>query len=139
MIPEIDVRTLLAKKIWEGTLSFSFVPEAELIEIPYTSFEGEAAVRLSYRICEDNSVDVEGEIRFTLAGDCSRCLRPARRQIAGNVSGCFFPGESDGENYGYRGGKIALGELLRDSVMFALPSRLLCDACAQWENEEKDE
>ena len=135
MIPEIDVRTLTAKKISEGTLSFSFPPEADLLEIPFTAFEGEIAAELSYRIFEDDSVEVTGRIAFVLAGSCSRCLGEARRRFEGGVEGYFLRGEGDGENYGYTGGKVHLDELLRDSLMFALPARLLCDACTQWEHE----
>ena len=134
MIPEIDVQTLTAKKISEGTLRFSFEPEADLLDIPFTAFEGNAEAELSYRIFEDESAEVTGSVRFTLRGACSRCLAETRAQIAGDVDGLFVPGEGDGENYGYRG-RISLAELMRDSVMFALPSRLLCDACRQWENE----
>ncbi len=139
MIPEIDVRTLTAKKISEGALAFSFEPDADLLEIPYTRFEGEVKAELTYRIFEDDSVEVAGTLSFALSGACSRCLSDARAEFTGEVNGFFLPGESDGENYGYRFGKIDLTELMRDSVMFALPSRLLCGACIQWENEQKDE
>ena len=135
MIPEIDVRTLTARKISEGTLAFSFEPEADLLEIPYVQFEGAVKAELTYRIFEDDSVEVAGRIFFALSGSCSRCLKETRKELTGEVDGFFLPGESDGENYGYVGGKILLSELMRDSLMFALPSRLLCDACTQWENE----
>ena len=135
MIPEIDVRVLTAKKQTEGALAFSFTPEAELLDIPFTAFEGEAEAKLSYRIFEDNSAEVTGSVSFTLAGLCSRCLSEARMRVTGNVEGLYFRGGSDGENYGYTGGKIDLTELLRDSVMFALPARLLCEGCLRQENE----
>ncbi len=135
MIPEIDVRTLTAKKSYEGALAFSFAPDPELLAIPFTRFEGEVHAELFYRIFEDNGVEVTGTIAFTLAGECSRCLEKAQAAVTGTVEGYFLPGESDGENYGYRFGKVDLSELMRDSVMFALPARLLCDACKQWEKE----
>lgn len=135
MIPEIDVRKLTAKKISEGALAFTFAADADLLDIPFVGFEGETEAELTYRIFEDDSVEVTGRIAFVLKGACSRCLSETRARFTGDVEGVFFPGESDGENYGYAGGKIDLTELMRDSVMFALPARLLCDACTQWENE----
>lgn len=135
MIPEIDVRALTAKKISEGALTFSFIPDEDLLDIPYAAFEGETKAELNYRIFEDDSVEVTGQISFVLRGACSRCLTETRAQFSGDVEGFFLRGESDGENYGYQNGKIDLSELMRDSVMFALPARLLCDACVQWENE----
>ena len=68
MIPEIDVRTLTARKISEGTLAFSFEPEADLLEIPYVQFEGAVKAELTYRIFEDDSVEVAGRIFFALSG-----------------------------------------------------------------------
>ncbi len=135
MIPEIDVRGCIAKKKTEGTLSFSFDADGALVDIPYVGFSSPVSAELAYRICEDDAVEVRGSIAFSLAGACSRCLSEAQARITGEVEGVFVPGTGDGEAYGYRGGKVSLAELLRDSVMFALPARLLCTACSEWEKE----
>ena len=125
---EIDVRSLSAKRIYEGELAFDYEPESGLLDIPFTEFASPVHAELRYKIAEDQTVEVTGMIAFTLKGACSRCLEPAERRITGEVNGIFETPEGDGETYGYRN-VVKLDELLRDSLLFALPSRLLCDAC----------
>ena len=134
MIPVIDVRRLSAKKIYEGELDFSYEPEEGLLEIPFVKFSSPVRALLSYRILEDGAVEVKGKLLFTLAGECSRCLSPAEKQIAGEVFGLFETPEGDGETYGYRT-VVDLTELLRDALLFALPARLLCKACEEEDGE----
>ncbi len=130
MIPVIDVRRSAAEKRYEGTLAFAFRPDDALNDLPYTSFAGDAKAELCYRIAEDRTVTVDGTVEFTLEGECSRCLSPAVQTVEGAVYGVFTEGDGDGETYGYRGGTVRLEELMRDTVVFALPHLLLCKACA---------
>ena len=139
MIPEIDARGCIARNMWEGTLAFSFEADASLLDIPFVNFAGPVHAELSYRIAEDNSVEVSGTIAFALQGACSRCLEDASAEIVYDARALFLPGDGDGEAYGYRNGVVSLGEWLRESIMFALPSRLLCKACAQWEKNNSEE
>ena len=135
MIPEIDVRGCIARKTFEGTLAFSYEADESLLDIPFVKIAGPVQVRLNYRISEDFSVEVTGTLAFTLEGSCSRCLEEASSDIVYEAEAYFVRGEDDGEAYGYTNGRVRLEEFLRDSLMFALPARLLCKSCEQWENE----
>ncbi len=135
MIPEIDIRGSIAQKKTEGSLSFSYEADETLLDIPFVKFAGPVRAELTYRIFDDLTVEVRGTISFVLEGACSRCLADASEEIVYEAEGFFARGEDDGETYGYTNGKVLLEEFLRDSLMFALPSRLLCKACEQWENE----
>ncbi len=128
MIPVIDVRSLLAKKTYEGALDFSYEPDGALLDIPFVSFSSPVHAELRFRIFEDDAVEVSGKLTFALKGACSRCLAPAEQVIEGDVFGLFEVGEGDGETYGYQH-TVELSELLRDALLFALPSRLLCGTC----------
>lgn len=136
MIPEIDVRACVARQIYEGTLSFSFQADDDVLDIPFARFRGDVQAVLDWAILTDNRT-VEAHIRlaFTLEGACSRCLAEASEDIVYEADASFVPGGDDGEEYAYAGGKVVLKEFLRDSLVFALPSRLLCKPCAQWEKE----
>ncbi len=130
----IDVRRLKAQKIYSGELRLDFVPEEGLLAIPYVGFSGPVVAALRYEIFEDDCVEVKGSITFTLEGACSRCLAQAKETFTGEVYGLFETPEGDGETYGYRN-VVELGELMRDSLLFALPPRLLCGQCT---NDEKN-
>lgn len=135
MIPEIDVRGCIAKKMTEGALNFEFEADDSLLDIPFVKFAGPVRVELFYRILDDLSVEIGGSLRFRLEGECSRCLSETSSEIVSEAEGLFERGKGDGETYGYANGKVDLTEFLRDRVMFGLPPRLLCEACEQWENE----
>ena len=133
MVPKIDVRSSVAKKIYTGELRFGFEAEEGLLEIPYVSFASPLQAELNFEIFEDDSVEVKGRIAYTLKGLCSRCLCEAESEVVYDVQGVFVPSEPEDEEYSYKNGRVELEEFLRDSVMFSLPPRLLCVACAKQE------
>lgn len=131
MIPAIAVLKAVAEKKYAGELSFSFEPDPALLDIPYVTFGSPVRAELAYEIFEDDSVEVRGTLTFTLRGLCSRCLAEAEREIRSEAEGVFVTGKPKDDEYVYRGGTVELSEFLRDSVMFALPQRLLCGTCEE--------
>ena len=102
--------------------------DVRLIDIPFVSFSTPVHAVLDYEIFEDNSVEVKGELSFTLEGACSRCLKPTKEHVLTEAEALFVPQGSKAEedDYTYRNGIVDLGEFLRDTVLFALPSALFC-------------
>lgn len=131
MVPEIDVRSSVARKIYAGELVFEFEAEEGLLDIPFVVFSSPVKAELRYEICEDGAVEVEGKISFFLKGSCSRCLSETTRRIEEDATALFLPGKPQDVEYGYTNGVVRLGEFLRDTVMFAIPSRLLCETCEE--------
>ena len=135
MIPEIDVRANVARKMFEGTLTFSFEADEDILDIPFVRFAGHVAATLGWVILADNkTVEVSGTLDFALEGACSRCLAETHKDFLFEADASFAP-DAEEEEYAYVNGKIVLKEFLRDSLIFALPSRLLCKSCEQWEKE----
>lgn len=136
----IDVRKCNAEGKYTGTLDFEFEGDASLIDIPFVSFSTPVHAVLDYEIFEDNSVEVKGELSFTLEGACSRCLKPTKEHILTEAEALFVPkgGKAEEEDYTYRNGIVDLGEFLRDTVLFALPSALFCaEGCSAPEYNEE--
>ena len=136
----IDVRKCNAEGKYTGTLDFEFEGDASLIDIPFVSFSTPVHAVLDYEIFEDNSVEVKGELSFTLEGACSRCLKPTKEHIVSEAEALFVPkgGKTEEEDYTYRNGIVDLGEFLRDTVLFALPSALFCaEGCSAPEYNEE--
>ena len=131
MVPEIDVRSCVARKSYAGELEFSFDAEDGLLDIPFVSFASPVTARLRYEIFEDDAVEVKGTLSFTLRGACSRCLAETEETFTHEAEALFLPAEPLGEEYGYSGGVVRLTEFLRDTVAFALPARLLCETCKE--------
>ena len=122
----IDVRKLNAQKKYAGDVTFEFVGDNSLIEIPYVTFSSPVTARLHYEILEDDSVEITGSVTFSLKGLCSRCLQEAEQTFSGEVDAYFVPREGESEDYRYFGGVIDLDDCLGDAVMLALPGRLVC-------------
>ena len=133
MVPKIDVRNSVAKKIYAGELTFEFEAEQDLLDIPYVSFDSPVRAELKFEIFQDDSVEVKGRIAYVLKGLCSRCLGEAEQEIVFEAEGVFVATEPEDEEYSYRNGRVDLSEFLRDCVAFSLPQRLLCDDCAEQE------
>lgn len=136
----IDVRKCNAEGKYTGTLDFEFEGDASLIDIPFVSFSTPVHAVLDYEIFEDNSVEVKGELSFTLEGACSRCLKPTKEHVLTEAEALFVPkgGKAEEEDYTYRNGIVDLGEFLRDTVLFALPSALFCaEGCSAPEYNEE--
>ncbi len=134
MVPGINVRTELARKNYTGKLEVCYGADKSLTGIPYAEISSPVRAALHYEIFADDKVEVAGRISFSLKGLCSRCLADAEEEIGYAAEGVFAP-EPRGEEYGYSNGFIDLGEFLRDSVLFALPSKLLCKNCMEEESE----
>lgn len=137
MIPRIDVRGATARKQFSGELSFEYEADGALLDIPFVCFSSPVAVTLRYEVFENDDVELTGQMRFSLKGECSRCLCDTERSFAHELDGLFVTGESDGETYAYRNGVIDLEEFLRDSLLVALPSRLLCGNCSVQDGENE--
>ena len=136
----IDVRKCNAEGKYTGTLDFEFEGDASLIDIPFVSFSTPVHAVLDYEIFEDNSVEVKGELSFTLEGACSRCLKPTKEHVLTEAEALFVPkgGKAEEEDYTYWNGIVDLGEFLRDTVLFALPSALFCaEGCSAPEYNEE--
>ncbi len=123
----LDVKQRNARGQYVGELSFEVETEDDWLDLPFTEFSTPVQVSLHYEINEDDSVDVLGKVIYTLKGSCARCLREVEQTFVGEIDAYFVAGESDGEGYGYQKGVIDFKEMVRDCVLFSLPSRLVCD------------
>jgi uncharacterized protein len=94
-------------------------------------------VRLQARL-EPSGEDflLRGQLRGAVTTSCSRCLEPARLPIATDVSVLFVEKEPDDsedeENLDapdvmtFEGGVIDLGAEMRDEILLAIPTQVLC-------------
>ena len=121
----IDIARQIALKNFRGSFSFEYDCPKDLVILPAASVEGKVKVEGEYEIFEDNSVGVHLKISYLLAGQCSYCLEPAKKQIEYEQDILYLT-EDDGENYSYNGLKINLTTAVNDAVLFSQPQVLLC-------------
>lgn len=121
----IDIRKLNAQKKYTGHLEFEYSVPEPFIQIPYVKFAAPVKVSFDYELYEDDSLEIRGTVRYTLQGQCSRCLREAQEVIEGELDAYFEPGK-DYEDYGYTNGIVDLTQAVEDAVMASMPYVLSC-------------
>lgn len=121
----IEVKKLNALKKYTGDFVFAYSAPQEQVLLPFARIEGDVKVEGSYEIYDDDSVAVDLKISYALVGQCSYCLKNARKQIEYSDELLFVP-ERDPDNYFYDGIKIDLTTAVNDAILFSQPDVLLC-------------
>lgn len=121
----IDIRKLNAQKKYFGDMEISYDAPESLIEIPFVRFAAPVKVSFAYDVYEDDSFEIRGTVRFTLTGQCSRCLQAATCDVEGELEAYFQP-TNDAEDYAYSGGKVDLTRAVDDAIMACMPFTLSC-------------
>ena len=121
----IDIARQIALKNYRGSFNFDYDCPQELVILPAARIEGKVKVTGEYEIYDDDSVGVALKISYLVAGQCSYCLEPAKKQVE-YESDVLYLTEDDGENYSYNGLKLDLTTAVNDAVLFSQPQVLLC-------------
>lgn len=122
----IDIRKLNAQKKYSGTMEFTYSAPDSLIEIPFVAFSAPVKVAFSYELYEDDSLDIQGTVTYTLEGQCSRCLKETSKRVVGELNAYFQPCK-EYEDYGYTNGIVRLEQAVEDAIMASMPFMLSCE------------
>ena len=103
---------------------FLYEPDEELSTIPNVSVVLPVKINGTLTLTGAHSCLVEGEITFSLKGECSRCLKETEKEYFTS----FSEEVSDGEN-GYKviNDTVDLGKIADDAILAEMPLVLLCD------------
>ena len=80
MIMDLSGRKRTGKE--ESDFFFEYSPEYELADIPNVKTLNPVSVCGTVTLTGQHSAYVEGEIVFTLEGECTRCLSPAPKKYS---------------------------------------------------------
>lgn len=121
----IDLNAL--KRAGKTQTSFFFECEPVLeLALPDAKLVLPVKVQGELFLTGENSASVDGEVNFTVSGECTRCLKPTEKTFAAEFSETF--GEGDG--YPVVNGKIDLEKTVEDVIIMNTPVAFLCkDDC----------
>ena len=121
----IDLNAI--KRAGKTETSFFFEYPAEIkVELPETELLSPVTLDGEAFITGTAQAEVEGEITFTLKGECTRCLKEAEKTFVVELEESF--GTSDG--YPVVSGKIDLSKTVEDIIIMNTPVTFLCkDDC----------
>ena len=86
---KIDIRKLNAQKKYSGSMELEYSAPETLIEIPFVKFVAPVKIVFDYDLYEDDSLEVRGSVTYSLEGQCSRCLKPAKADVEGELDAYF--------------------------------------------------
>ena len=125
----IDVRKLKYSGKTECSLHFDYEASDSMITLPNAKFDGPVSITGTLTL-GGNEVTVEGEIGYTVAGQCSRCLDSV---IFHNVVGfdeVFSESKEDEDAYKFAKGLVDLTEMVNDKILTSMPYTIYCkDDC----------
>ena len=124
---KIDIRKLNAQKKYSGSMELEYSAPETLIEIPFVKFVAPVKIVFDYDLYEDDSLEVRGSVTYSLEGQCSRCLKPAKADVEGELD-AYFECRKDYEDYGYTNGVVDLTKAVEDAIMASMPFSISCGA-----------
>jgi uncharacterized protein len=103
---------------------FEYLPQDQIIDIPNVDLSGAVKVSGSVTLTGDHSAYIEGEVVFTLKGDCTRCLAETEKEYF--VEFAEAVSSDDTEGYPVKNDTVDLSKIVDDPVAMNLPVSFLC-------------
>lgn len=120
----LDLRKLKRSgKDWEE-FYFEYSPETELIDIPNAKLALPVKVQGTFTISGEHSAIVEGEVVYTIKGECTRCLEQTEREYITEFYEQVEENNPDG--YELKNDTVDLSKLVEDAVALSVPVSFLC-------------
>ena len=120
----IDLKKLKRSGKDQSDFFFEYFPESEIITIPSVEFEGAVKINGTVFLTGDHSAVVEGEVDFTLKGECTRCLELTSKQFIVEFTESVDADDEDG--YPVKNDTVDLTRIIDDLVMMNMPVSFLC-------------
>ncbi len=104
---------------------FEYTPEIDLAEsLPSCEIDLPIKVTGSVSLTGEHSAYVEGEIAFSITGECTRCLSQATNNYCTQFGEEITEDEIDG--YSVVNDRIDLTKIVNDAVLMNIPLTFLC-------------
>ena len=119
----IDLRKIIRSGKEQESFFFEYNPELS-VDVPEGELVLPAKVNGTAIITGRHSALIEGEITFTVKGDCTRCLTPTEKTFAVEFS--ESADESDPDAYPVVSDTVDLSRIADDKILMNIPVSFLC-------------
>ena len=106
------------------TFFFEYSPESKILDMPNADLVLPVKISGEITLTDRHSAFVEGEITFTVKGECTRCLTETEKQIVVD-----FAEQVDAENengYTVVNDKVDITKIVNDAIIINTPVTFLC-------------
>ena len=100
----------------------------ELSDIPNVSVLPLVKVQGTITLTDVHQAYIDGQVDFTLAGECTKCLKNSQREYFAIFNEEVFENNQDG--YSVVNDKVDLSKIVIDAILINMPLNFLCsDGC----------
>ena len=122
----IDLRKLKRTGKDSTDFYFEYQPESELVEsLPSCEIQLPIKIQGTLSLTGEHSAYVEGEVNFTIVGQCTRCLEHAENDYNVEFGEAVSVDNEDG--YSVVNDRVDLTEIVEDLVLMNVPVTFLCN------------
>ncbi len=121
----LDLRKIKRSGKEQSDFFFLYTPEKDLVDIPSAEIYGEVKVSGSLTLTGDHSCFVEGEVCFTIKGECTRCLEETENVYVASFREGLEVDNPDG--YSLVNDTVDLTVIVDDIIAMNVPVSFLCD------------
>ena len=120
----IDIRELKRTGKEERDFFFEYCPESQLADIPNVEIHLPVSVFGTVTLTGQHSAFIEGEITFTLEGECTRCLTKTSNKYSAEFAEQVQ--QNNDQGYSLVNDRIDLSKIVDDAILTSLPVNFLC-------------
>ena len=120
----LDLRKLKRSGKDQEDFFFEYAPQTELVDIPSCKIDGAVKVTGTVTLTGEHSCYVDGEVVFTIKGECTRCLSDAVNSYVAEFKEGIEENNPDG--YSLKNDTVDLSVIVDDIIAMNVPVSFLC-------------
>ena len=94
------------------------------MDIPECGFDGAVKITGAIMLTGEHSCLIDGEVEFTLKGECTRCLSDATNTYVAEFNEALEENNPDG--YSVKNDAVDLTDIVNDVIAMNIPVSFLC-------------
>ena len=120
----LDLKKLKRTGKDSSNFFFEYSPETELLDLPNADIVLPISVNGTVTITGEHSAYLEGEVVFSVKGECTRCLKDTEKEFALNFQEGVESNNPDG--YPVKNDTVDLRPIVDDLIAINSPVTFLC-------------
>lgn len=120
----LDLRKLKRSGLDKSEFFFLYEPQENLIELPQAKIVMPIKINGTVSLTGEHSAFVEGEVNFSIEGECTRCLENTIKEYLLSFAESVEEDNLDG--YSVKNDTIDLTKIVDDLIMMNSPLTFLC-------------
>ena len=121
----LDLKKLKRSGKDSSSFFFEYSPETELCDVPNAKIVLPIKISGTVTLTGEHSAYIDGEAVFSIAGECTRCLKDTENFYA--ISFQEQVEENNPDGYQVKNDTVDLRTIVDDAVMINSPVSFLCD------------